>query len=1050
MSDAAISIALKWIDQATGPMKASLASIEKATAGVEKTLDRLVGAFAVYKIAGMVKSLLDTATALDTVNNKLKFVSGSAEGSQKSWDFLSQQSERLGLNILTAAESFSSFSVAARGTALQGKGVEEVFLAVAEASAVMGLNNQETGDAMRALTQMLSKGKVSAEELRRQLGEHLPGAFEIAARAMNVTTQELDSMLKEGKLLSSTFLLKFAQQLRTEMASGVASATESTRANLNRLSNAWLELQKVFLQTGFLTLAVDAIKALTEELKRIAVDSKGKEELAAFFQVLRDTGSELMKTVVPAIKSLAGVLGELLSAYSKFPDEVKGAAGVGIIVRLISGSTPLALLAANIQMVVSAVQNLNRENKKLSETNPAEFEKQMHQRADIYFGGGYGTITPQGATGFKKPVPTWQLNPVHDVEGAYAQGQMDLAIMATQRLAELKERGKELRKDALEAADELRRKVREAQETLDAGLISQPQFDRLKALYQEEYDRGVPVKRIQEELNLLQEASKVKLSMIERESNALDENFRQGLVSAEEYYQKATDLVKRSISERISALEAEKKSVQEILNIELKSPSKTPEQLGLARTQAQTRIQAIAAEITQLQTSLAQSLNSLTREQEGTTRQFIDAQVRMLEDLTTREQMSVDQRKQINEEYLRARTAQIRLEAQEYVKGGQDKAKVEEWLADQTSKARKKVQVVDPAIHLATLAQLNFEYAQLTGSQEQQLEAQRQLLLLTGERNALEAENRGELPQTVQMYRAIAAEQARVIEVMRTGTFEQGFVEGMKEIYRQMQTVAQMGKQFASELKSSLSDFLTDVGTGAKTMSEVWTDLVANVRKSLTKLMADKAVSEFFGLLSGGAKPGEGGIGGALASLAGKAQGAVATMNVTATVVNVGGGLQSGIVGTAAGASEGAGSGSWWDSITGGISSLFSKIKDVFSSLMSGLGSILSSLGSGLSSLIGGIGSIFSGIFPHAAGDYWFTEPTFAVGLRSGQKHLIAEKGPEYLAGPRGKATDRGQDITVINVFDKQSMDRAVSESMARNRKVIINHMAYAGRDGRL
>ena len=38
----------------------------------------------------------------------------------------------------------------------------------------------------------------------------------------------------------------------------------------------------------------------------------------------------------------------------------------------------------------------------------------------------------------------------------------------------------------------------------------------------------------------------------------------------------------------------------------------------------------------------------------------------------------------------------------------------------------------------------------------------------------------------------------------------------------------------------------------------------------------------------------------------------------------------------------------------------------------------------------------------HAKGDYWFREPTFAVGLKTGTRHMIAEKKPEYLAGPNG------------------------------------------------
>lgn len=59
----------------------------------------------------------------------------------------------------------------------------------------------------------------------------------------------------------------------------------------------------------------------------------------------------------------------------------------------------------------------------------------------------------------------------------------------------------------------------------------------------------------------------------------------------------------------------------------------------------------------------------------------------------------------------------------------------------------------------------------------------------------------------------------------------------------------------------------------------------------------------------------------------------------------------------------------------------------------------------------------------HAAGDYWFTEPTWAVGLTTGRQHLIAENEAEYLVGGRSTlsglsaspntATQTGQPVQV-------------------------------------
>ena len=60
--------------------------------------------------------------------------------------------------------------------------------------------------AMRATSQVFSKGKVSAEELRQQLGERLPGAFTLFADSMNLTPAELDKALEQGKVTLDDFM----------------------------------------------------------------------------------------------------------------------------------------------------------------------------------------------------------------------------------------------------------------------------------------------------------------------------------------------------------------------------------------------------------------------------------------------------------------------------------------------------------------------------------------------------------------------------------------------------------------------------------------------------------------------------------------------------------------------------------------------------------------------------------------------------------------------------------------------------------------------------
>jgi tape measure domain-containing protein len=51
-----------------------------------------------------------------------------------------------------------------------------------------------------AFTEMLSKGEVQSTQLRKQLGTDLPGAVQLFADALGVSTEKLDGLMKRGEI----------------------------------------------------------------------------------------------------------------------------------------------------------------------------------------------------------------------------------------------------------------------------------------------------------------------------------------------------------------------------------------------------------------------------------------------------------------------------------------------------------------------------------------------------------------------------------------------------------------------------------------------------------------------------------------------------------------------------------------------------------------------------------------------------------------------------------------------------------------------------------
>ena len=196
------------------------------------TFTQSIGGGAALASAGLVNLRLQ----FDQIQKTLDFATGSTEAGADAFRFASGEARRLGLDLRATAKSYAQFAAAAKGTNLEGAMSDKVFRSVAQAAAVLQLSADDTRGALRALEQMISKGNVQAEELRQQLGERLPGAFQYAARAMGVTTQELNDMLENGEVLADELLPKLADELDRTFGPNVAAAADSLKASLQRLS----------------------------------------------------------------------------------------------------------------------------------------------------------------------------------------------------------------------------------------------------------------------------------------------------------------------------------------------------------------------------------------------------------------------------------------------------------------------------------------------------------------------------------------------------------------------------------------------------------------------------------------------------------------------------------------------------------------------------------------------------------------------------------------------------------------------------------------------
>jgi tape measure domain-containing protein len=194
-------------------------------------------AAAIYTVTRAVGGVTEAGYRLNGVQRALAFAAGGAKEGAKEFAYLTAESKRLGFSVTESAQGFAMLSAAAKGTALEGKGARDIFSSVSEAAVTLGLTSYQTSGALNAIQQMISKGTVQSEELRGQLGERLPGAFQIAARSMGTTTQGLGKMLEQGKVLAEDFLPKFAAELHKTFGEAAEDASKRGQAAINKLNS---------------------------------------------------------------------------------------------------------------------------------------------------------------------------------------------------------------------------------------------------------------------------------------------------------------------------------------------------------------------------------------------------------------------------------------------------------------------------------------------------------------------------------------------------------------------------------------------------------------------------------------------------------------------------------------------------------------------------------------------------------------------------------------------------------------------------------------------
>lgn len=323
-------------------VRASLNTQKTAFGGIVAALGKLAtiqaGFVAVQSLigqaAGALNQFVGQQKAVEGFTLALQNVGLSAGEASAALRQASDTANALGAPIQQVEKAYKRMVPALRAVGASSQETDKFIEGITARSQTLGLSTEESGRFMEAFAQVLSKGKLQAEELNQQISE-LDGAFRTQlADSLDVTTQELEKMISSSQVTADVFVKAFnrmqngTEALRERVESGNFTIQQLQNLirnleveNLRRIGEAIEPGIKAFLDIG---------RIFQDFISQITQTQFGKF-LADTFNGVVTGARAFIQTLLGAIKVLADLLSPvfaLINAINALLEPIGGLGGV--------------------------------------------------------------------------------------------------------------------------------------------------------------------------------------------------------------------------------------------------------------------------------------------------------------------------------------------------------------------------------------------------------------------------------------------------------------------------------------------------------------------------------------------------------------------------------------------------------------------------------------------------------------------------------------------------------------------------------------------------
>lgn len=194
--------------------------------------------------------IAEYTSQLNLAKITLAQVSTGLDDYTKKLEFARTVSGNYAVDLETSIRGYARISAAAQANNLSLSDTQSIYKGLIATGVAFGASQEDLQAIVTATVQVLSKGKLSAEELSGQLGERIPGAVAAFAQATGRSLPELAEALKKGQVTIADFV-KFAKaqvDKYDEIAQIIGASPEKAGARLKLALDTAAENYGGFLQ----------------------------------------------------------------------------------------------------------------------------------------------------------------------------------------------------------------------------------------------------------------------------------------------------------------------------------------------------------------------------------------------------------------------------------------------------------------------------------------------------------------------------------------------------------------------------------------------------------------------------------------------------------------------------------------------------------------------------------------------------------------------------------------------------------------------------------